>query len=212
MLKRPFLLLLVISGITLNVNAQLFDQSIYARGIMITKDNDTITGYIAIEEGYSGNIKYKINQADKKNQKVDASSINYIKIGYDYFDRVNFEDESELMKRIVEGEISLYKYFYTKNSFSAPTYQNKLPGSAPAIAPFGQTVSNETTEFYLVRGGVATKLKKRKYQEVLKELMSDNQNLNTEIDKLKFKDVMFDYDLKNIISKYNYWFKYTKGK
>ncbi len=68
----------------------------------------------------------------------------------------------------------------------------------------------EKENLYFVGKGKTIKLKKRNFKQDLKYLMSDNPEYHPKIDELKYNKFLFEYNLKDLISKYNYWFNYIK--
>ena len=194
--KSIYLVLCLIFVLYFNTNAQFFDDSFYSKGFIVTDNNDTINGYIESKDGYLGKIKYTLNENDKKKQKVDTKTVKYMKVGFDTFEKLNYEERSYLMKIIVKGEISFYK-----NTEQRSTMSPGGMGAAPTMS------YSESEVYYLVKNDKIIKIKKRKLQDLLKELMIDCQELYTEIDKLDTDYDMLDFNLKNLIVKYNYKIK-----
>jgi len=170
------------------VKAQLFDDSIYLKGFIIKNNNDTVVGFIEHKNGYYSNVRYKVNENDRKKIKVDEAEVKRIKVGINSFDRIAVGNKSHLMKRIVKGEVSLYRFTDLKASSNGPN---------------GGFSTYEVERLYVVKGNTAIKLKRRKFKEDIKKLLVDDTELYADIDKLKFNDSLLEYNLKNIISRYN---------
>lgn len=181
------------------VNGQVSrSNGIYSEGIIVT-ETDTINCYIELMDLYQRKLKYKINKDDKKILKIDLKKINQFKVGPYIYNWVNYKDKSLLMRQIKRGNISLYKFY----KGSPPVY-NGTTGQV-----YNNNLSNNES-FYLVKGTKTFKITKRKLDKVLFDVMSDNKNLNEDISKLEYNDILFEIHLKRLIGKYNYWYKYKK--
>ncbi|MGE0088534.1 MAG: hypothetical protein AB7S50_03560 [Bacteroidales bacterium] len=183
---------------------ELFEKKTYSKGYIITVKKDTINGFIVDTDEYNGKVKYKINQDDKSPQKINASEIDQMKVSYNFFDKVNCKNKSYLMKRIIKGEISFYKYTFTRTMPTGP------------MGPMGGSYmsTSESESYYLIKGVNTIKIKKRKLHKVLKELMVDFPEIYPEIDKLD-TDIdldMIEYYLRNLVNEYNYMIKVNKNK
>ena len=185
-----FLLFLSVSAIGNNVRS-----SAYLIGTILTK-TDTIRCYIELSNSYNGIVRYKMNLEDKKNLKIDASRIQKIKISTTVYERISYENgKSALMKILLSGEISLYKYTISRSSsYGAGTGASYSEG--------------ETEKLFLVNNEIVIRVKKRKIQATLKKLMVSNEEIQLEIEQFKPRDFRFESNLRTLLSKYNFWYKY----
>ena len=101
------------------------------------------------------------------------------------------------IKRITKGEISLYRHEYTSQTGSV------YNGAGTGTGFVGGGGSYEAETLYLVKEGIAYKVKKRNFHELLKELMIDDKELYADIDEINNRDLMFEYSLQKLISNYN---------
>ena len=199
MYKITTLLLFLIYSITSSANYGGSD--VYFFGSIMTK-TDTIKCYIEFTYSYAGKVKYKMNKEDKKSLKIDSEKIQKIKISTSVYDRINYGyGKSDLMKVLVSGEISLYRYTYVTSSSSAPNGSNDMGGSYS---------SSESEKLFLVKNDSAIKVKKRKIQETLHILMADNEKIQSEISEFKPKNFQFERKLSQLLSKYNFWYKFYR--
>ena len=187
-----FFLIISVSASGNNVRS-----SAYLFGSIITK-TDTIKCYIEHSNSYNEIVRYKMNLEDKKSLKIDASLIQKIKISTTVYERISYGNgKSALMKILLSGEISLYKY--TVSSSSSYVY-------APGTYYGGR--STETEKLFLVNKGSVVKAKKRKIRETLKKLMVYNEEIQVEIEQFKPSGFQFESSLRTLLSKYNFWYKY----
>lgn len=187
----------------LNVNAQFLDNSIYLKGFIVTRSNDTIHGHIAYEEDYYGRVKYKLNPDDKENHKIPVKQIKYLKVSRDVFESIKYEKDSLLMRSIVKGEISFYKDIQKKQGPMMPVGP-AVPVGSTVSAGMMMTSSRNKEIYYLVKEDRTIKIKKRKLQAVLKDLMNDYPKIYPEIDQLDTRYATLEYKLRDLLRKYNY--------
>ena len=194
---------------TLNVSAQFKSKSLFTSGIIITK-NDTIKCFIEKYANYNlRTIKYKINKDDRKALKIKSATINHLKMGGLIYDRITIKKKSHLMENLKKGAISLYRLETDKTSNA-----NIPHGNSNTNIPHRNSTNYLDTKIslYIVGKGKTIKLKRKKYKQDLKQLMSDNLEIQSKIENLKYNSTLFKFDLKELISKYNYWFEYKKNK
>ncbi len=190
----------------LNVNAQFLDNSIYLKGFIITESNDTINGHIAYEEDYYGRVKYKFNRDDKENHKISVKQIKYLKVSRDVFESIKYEKDSLLMRSIVKGEMSFYKDIQKKQGPMMPVGP-AVPVGSTVSAGMMMTSSRKKEIFYLVKDDQVIKIKKRKLQALLKDLMIDYPEIYPEIDQLDTRYARLEYTLRDLLKKYNYRYR-----
>lgn len=191
---------LCLAGILLNsvINAQLFYDAYYSKGIIIT-NTDTIRGYVDCGmEGFVHKIKYKLDLNDKKAQSVLLSEVNYLETTIAKFDRVTLNGTSALMERLHKGEVSLYKNISSKSG--APLY-NASTGTFMGGGSYKKEL------LYLIKDSEVIKIKKKKLKSALRTMMADNSEIMSDIEKLDLKGYSLEFNLKTLISKYNHWHK-----
>lgn len=216
----PFKLLFFLILISTNIWSQFKQKPTFTSGKIITK-NDTLNCFIEQYVDYNKTyIRYQFEKENKKSKKIESSLIVKIKVGFYNYDRIKTEKSSFLMKSIKKGTISLYNHtiFYNNNYLNDPNNPNNPNNLNSTNYPNNPNYPNnlnnkqniEKEVLYIVGKGETIKIKKRKFKNEMKFLMSDNLELHSKIDKLKMNSTLFEYNLKEIISKYNYWLKYTK--
>ena len=197
--KLTTLLLFLVFSVTSSANYGGSD--VYFYGSIMTK-TDTIKCYIEFTYSYAGKVKYKMNKEDKKSLKIDAEKIQKIKISTSVYDRINYGyGKSGLMKVLVSGEISLYRYTYVTSSSSPPNGSNGYGGSYS---------STENEKLFLVKNDSTIKAKKGKIQKILHVLMADNEDIQSEISEFKPKNFQFERLLSQLLAKYNFWYKFYR--
>jgi hypothetical protein len=170
-------------------------------GSIITK-TETIKCYIELSDSYNGRVKYKMNKEDKKSLKIESYKIEKLIISTSVFERITYGyGKSELMKVLVSGEISLYRYTYVTSSSTAPSGNYGMGASYS---------SSQNEKLFLVKNDTVIKAKKNKIQKTLKILMADNDTIQEEIEEFKPKGFQFERKLSQLLSKYNFWYKYWK--
>jgi hypothetical protein len=187
-IAKIFMILFVL---TLKANAQILNETFFMKATIITK-TDTIKCFAEHKDEYEGRVKYKLGINDKKQLKIDAEKIEHIYFQADKFDRIKLKDESILMKQICVGKISLYKHVYKVKTGAANDWSVYTGGA-----------SFENTDFYLLKNNIVTELRRTDLHKTLKELMSDNADIQSEIDKLKYNESKFEIELKDLVSEYN---------
>jgi hypothetical protein len=196
-----FILLLFLNSF-IKLNGQLFNTTVFEEGYIITLNNDTIKGFIKVEDNYSGIINYKFKKGDNKIQEIKASSVKLLYMNYSYFERIDFDNESFLLERVLIGKISLYRDRYTPKGTVTVNITPSTGGMSPGMS--GGGYYKQVLDLYVVKDKKVIEIKKRKLHKVLKELMIENKGLYDEIDKLEYSsDQVFFYRLKDLISKYN---------
>jgi hypothetical protein len=200
-----FFFLLIFSA---NMSSQIFDYSFYTSGKIITK-SDTINCFIENKDIYSNMIKYKLSNEDKKVFKIKKDDVEHLIMSTKQFDKVAISyPDSAFLERMIIGEVSLYR-----NTFMAQSPVMFMTSADPngfSNMYVGGYSSKEVVSYFIFKGIDVLVLKKKDFHERLKQLMSDNTEIQADIDKLKFKDEMFSYRLSDVINKYNFWFKYKK--
>lgn len=193
--------------IFLTIGTQLygsnFDRTGYVKGKIYTK-SDTINCYVKFADRYFGNIKYKLSLEKKIPSIIHSHKIEHLSLMVSshfniYYDRISYKGISYLMKRVCSGKINFYKRV---------TVIHNAPMSTTSTVNFPLVASREVKHFYLIKNGITVKIKKNwALHETLKELMSDHKSVYLDINKLKYKRSVFEYDLELLVKKYNTWFE-----
>ncbi len=190
-LKR-FVIILLLSGISNTLFAQLLMERTYLRGEMITQ-KDTIKCYLEEKENkYPFTVRYKLKLNDGKPLKIQSKDIIQIKFhGGEIYDRIkNEEDEFVLLKRLVSGPVRLYK-------------DNLNLGGYTAVTPGGtMTTTGPTPDFYyLAKDGQIYKMSRLTFRESLKKIFTNNPEYEKLIEEIKYGK--FIKNIEEIVKEYN---------
>ncbi|WP_347174886.1 hypothetical protein [Polaribacter uvawellassae] len=204
--KQNYLLFSILLFVS-SVYSQLQGKADFSFGTLIT-NQDTIKCFIEKGVNYnSTNIRYKNEKEDKKILKIKSQNVNYLILRATKYDRIQLDNKSLLLEVYKKGNISLY--IDNSELSTKPTRKVKFMND---IRVYEKSYSPKYPEtyFYIVGKEKTFKIKKRKYKKELKSMMSDNIEILNKIDKLEYKSPLFKFKLGEVISKYNYWFKYDK--
>lgn len=189
---KKLVIILLFSGISNTLSAQLLKEIIYLRGEMITQ-KDTIKCYLEERENkYSFTTRYKLQLSDKKPLKIQSKDIIQIKFnGGKIYDRIKNEDnEFVLLKRLVSGPVRLYK-------------DNLNYGGTTMVTPGGtMTTTGSTPDFYyLVKDDQIYKMSRLSFRESLKKIFTDNPEYEKLIEEIKYGT--FIKNIEEIVKEYN---------
>ena len=129
---------------------------------------------------------------------ITLSEIKKIKV-HDYYERVDFENKTELMELCVDGTVKLY----ARRKVGSSPYLNSRSGmvSSSVGLPYDNTV------YYVLKDDILYKANKKKK---LADILRDNEEivkLIHETDKGYYK-----YKVEDIVNKYNNMLQYKKSE
>lgn len=185
-------------------------------GYVITHDDDTIFGYIKLNNYVDNQQKalfYNNPDDEKYSVKYKPKDIKAYKVGPRYYESFKFWPETEdrgfhFFLRLIEGPISFYKWYYEPVEKSKQRVQVNDDG---VITEFDMSFSENklSTELIAIKlGGEPEQLDKLKFVTNFKKNMSKYLEDYPELaSKIANKEEGYsNADIEDIILEYNAWY------
>ena len=141
--------------------------------------------------------------------KIEAIDIQRLVIATTIYERLNYGNgKSDLMKQLLVGEFSLYIFF---TGASSGTYSGGIMYEGGGWSN-GNGSSGSPGKLFIENKGKVIKVKNGKIKKVLDEIMYEDKEILSEIEDLEPYRFQFKSDLRSLLSKYNFWYKYDREK
>ncbi len=171
--------------------SQLFNNKYTSKAIIIT-NTDTINCYLPSEDHFGKIVKYKLSKEDKNKERksISIDEIIQIKKSIYVFDKKQYNGNQYLLKRLVNGPIKLYEYYKVTNT-NTPTNNGSV------------SMRMEKMIYFIDKNNTLYKIKKSGKRKDLKSILTGNSEVTEMINNIDI--YLFEFDLRHIVNKYNYW-------
>jgi len=184
-------------------------------GYVITHKNDTIQGYIKLNNLINNQKKaffYNHPDDEKETEKYKPKDIKAYKVGPRYYESFKFWPETEargvhLFLKVIDGPISFYKWYYESVEESKKRIQVENDKITKIDLSFSE--ANLSTELIAIKlGGEPEQLDKLKYLTNFKKNMSSYLEDYPELaSKIANKEEGYRFgNIEEIIREYNAWY------
>ena len=190
---RKITFILVIVFLSKFVSAQLFENEFTVKSTIFT-ETDTIECFLPYGDSFDTYIiNYKISKEDKNRDKKSINIKHIVKIekSYDTFDKVIYNNQSYMMKLLVDGPVKLYEYYIETQGTTTMSTNGT----------FNSTIPYDKTIYYIQKDDVLYKIKGNKKKK-LKKILTGYSEVDEMIDDLN--NSLLRYNLTKVVNKYNY--------
>jgi hypothetical protein len=188
-MRYLFITLLCLFSFTV-VKAQNLDSLKTNKDCIVTYA-DTIYCMVTDYLFYENQIKYIPENGRGGERTLDVSDVLYLRVANEIYERLVYDSSPFIAKLVVKGCIKLYEEKMPSTS------TNNLSSTTVYEGAF----FTEYTNYFLVKGDIIMKLKKRTYKEDLSYLFNDNAQLVAVMDTIKFYNLQ--EKLSKMVSNYN---------
>lgn len=182
-------------------------------GYVITHENDTIHGYIKLNNLIDNQRKalfYNSPDDEDYAEKYKAKDIKAYRVGPRYYESFKFWPETEargvhFFLKIIDGPLSYYKWYYESPEDSKKRVV--VDKEKQKITKIDLSFSEDklyTESIGIKNGGEPEKLNTLNFKKSMSKYLADCPELSTKIAN-KEEGYRF-YDLEKIINEYNAWY------
>lgn len=171
--------------------AKTFAQTnpVFEKGLIVTKQNDSIKCFVHTETEYGARIFYK-TEMDSKETSIRKKDVKVISLPHIYLQNIQVRKRELLMTVLVEGKARLYGHVATGAS------RRRAFLGVETIAP-----PAELLVYVVKKGSVYTEVTRERYRDVLSAILYDCPGL---VQILRSKERAFAYeDLDRAVVMYN---------